>query len=59
MEKKEEEGGVRFNDFCKVIIKSLQVFGKMMRCFSFITLAHKISYFLQMQINLYVGTRQA
>lgn len=35
--------------FGKDVIKSLQVSGKMMICFSFITLAHKISHFLQMQ----------
>jgi hypothetical protein len=45
--------------FGKDVIKSLQVSGKMMICFSFITLAHKISHFLQMQINVYVGLRWA
>lgn len=60
VEKKGEEGGDgHFNDFGKDIIKSLRVFGKMMICFSFITLAHKISHFLQMQINACVGTRRA
>lgn len=60
VEKKGEEGrDGHFNDFGKDIIKSLQVFGKMMIRFSFITLAHKISHFLQMQINACVGTRRA
>lgn len=58
--RKGEEGrDGHFNDFGKDVIKSLQVFGKMMICFSFITLAHKISHFLQMQINACVGTRRA
>lgn len=43
--------------FGKDVIKSLQVSGKMMICFSLITLAHKISHFLQMQINVYAGIR--